>query len=131
MGDFSNYERQGLRPGKTVPYEVTELVNEDGSHPVVHLEHMGAANKSLMQAMIAKAGSEEKGDECEMVIAHSARRLEGVYFADGGSATDADIPAFIRALPYLALLRLVRFVCDDANYCEYPIATPPQALAEK
>ncbi len=133
MADFSNYEKQGVRPGRTVAYEVTELVNADGSHPVVHLEHLGRANTSLMQAMLARAGAEDapKLADLDLVIEHGAKRLERVFFADGAAATDADIPAFVRAMPLRAFERMRDFAMDEANYCEFPIATPPQILAEK
>ncbi len=130
MGDFSNYEKQGAQPGQTVAYEVKELRNADGSHPLVHLEHLGSANAGLMQRMLARAGG-NKDDDRELVIKYSARRLERALFSDGTPAADGDIPAFIHALPPTAFLRLVNFASDETNYCEYPIAADPQALAEK
>lgn len=130
---FENYEKQGARPGQTVAYEVTELVNPDGTHPVVHIEHIGRSNASFMQAVIARAGSDDKTtpDDRETMIAHSARRIERVYRADGSAATDADLPAFIRAMPLRALQRMTLHAMDEKNYCEFPIATEPAVLAEK
>jgi hypothetical protein len=134
MGDFSNYEKQAPRAGQTVAHEVTELRNPDGSHPVVHLEHIGRTNASFMEWVLASAGKsadEQKRDERELMIEHSARKLERAYFSDGTLATDADLPAFVRAMPLAAFERMASVAMDAANYCEYPIAIAPQALAEK
>lgn len=131
---FDKYARQGLHTGKTVSYEVTELRNPDGSHPIVHLEHLGAANKTLMQALIARAKASEEGeavDDRELLARHAVRHLENVFLDDGTAASEESIPAFVAALPFLAVLRMVRFVSEDANYCEYPIADDPKAIAEK
>lgn len=136
---FENYEKQGLRAGYTVPYEVTELRNPDGSHPTVHLEHIGRINPTFIQWALANAGGEQKPpnrdealrDERELMIAHGARRLENAFRSDGSLATDADLPAFIRAIPLMAFERMTAFVGEEKNFCEFPIASDPQALAEK
>jgi hypothetical protein len=141
MADFSNYAEQGLQVGKTVPYEVTELVNDDGTHPLIHVEHLGSANITWNEEMIANAGStgevakthaERELANRDTIAKHCARRVERVFFSDGTPATDADITGFIRALPAKALVRLGDFVMDEGNFCKRPkIATPPGELAEK
>lgn len=141
MSDFSNYADQGIQVGKTVPYEVTELVNADGTHPLVHVEHLGMANISLTEEVIAKAGSPEEEAKTaldrehanrETLIKHCVRRLERVYFSDGTPATDADIPGFIRSLPAQPFARLGVFVMTEDNFCKRPkITTKAADLAEK
>lgn len=142
MRDFSNYAEQGLQIGKTVPYEVTELVNADGTHPIVHAEHLGSANVSLTEEALAKAGSPQEPEEKtplereqsnrEYIARHAARRIEHVFFSDGTPATDADIIGFIRSLPTQAFARLAAYVMDEGNFCKRPtIATKPSELAEK
>lgn len=144
MSDFSNYAEQGLQPGRTVPYEVTELVNADGSHPVLHIEHLGEANESLLEERIARARAHKADapDEApgpvevrrlniEAVVKHAAKRLENAFKSDGSAATDADIPAFIRAMSVKAFTRLFLYVTDEQHFCTFPIAEKPQALAEK
>jgi hypothetical protein len=138
---FANYAQQGVRFGATVPYDVTELVNADGSHPILHLEHMGAANASWLEEMIAR--SKAKDDDVarpgiaevnranqDAIIKHCARRLDRVFLDDGTAATDDDIPDFIRAMPAKALMRLMAFVLDESNFCT-KIAGKPAELAEK
>jgi hypothetical protein len=135
--DFSNYEKQAPRAGHTVAYEVTELVNADGSHPVIHAEHLGRGNFTFMEELLSEAGGESAGFTAaigkarERIIKHSARRLEHAYGSDGTAATDADLPGFIRAMPIGAFERFAAFVTDDARFCEFPIAIAPQVLAEK
>lgn len=137
MGDFSNYEKQAPRSGQTVPYEVTELKNPDGTHPIVHIEHIGDSNETFVEEMLARAGADEVDETHaaklatarDRVIRHAARRLERVFFSDGTQATDADIPGFVRALPVRAFDRMARFAMSEAPFVE--IATDPQALAEK
>lgn len=141
MGDFSNYAEQGLVFGKTVEYEVTELVNADGSHPIVHLEHIGAANATLLEEVIAGAGADAETTpksildkfraNQEYMIKHSVRRIERVFFSDGTPATDADIPGFVRSLPIRAFDRMQAYAMTERNFYKHTIATDPQALAEK
>jgi hypothetical protein len=131
MGDFSNYEKQGARPGHTVAYEVTELRNADGTHPLLHVEHLGPANETVRQWHIANAGAESKPSERTLVSKLIARRLENAFFNDGSAATDADLPQFIEKMPYRAFERLCEFVMLESNFCEFPIATDAKALAEK
>lgn len=138
MGDFSNYEKQGAQAGKTVPYEVTELVNPDGSHPLVHVEHLGMANASIRQWVIARAGdkAEEKNDDNfsqdrDLVAKHCAKRVERLFFSDGTQATEADIPDFIRKIPLQVFIRMRNFVQKEENFCEFPIASAPKDIAEK
>ena len=140
MGDFANYAKQGPAPGKTVPHVVTELLNADGSHPIVHVEYIGRSNPSYLEEVLAAAKTEEPARTTtaerlahsrDIVIKHSARRLENVFFSDGTRATDADLPAFIRAMPLAAFERLTSTAINESNYCEYPIAAKPAELAEK
>lgn len=142
-GDFDNYAEQGLQFGRTVAYEVTELVNADGTHPIVHLEHLGIVNASVVEEIIARASANEKADEGpkgplethardrEAMIKHSVRRLENTFKKDGTAATDADIPAFVNALPYKVLHRMMLHAVGEANFCKIPIAEKPAVLAEK
>lgn len=142
-GDFSHYAEQGMQFGTTVAYEVTELVNADGSHPIIHVEHLGSTNASMLEELIARASVDEKDAAAkpsivevnrlnrESVARHSARRIERVFLGDGTAATNADIPAFISALPVMAFDRLMRFVLAEGNFCKFPIAEKPAALAEK
>lgn len=141
--DFSNYAEQGLQFGKTVPYEVEELVNPDGTHPILHVEHLGDANASLLEEAIAGAkGAGETAPAAPLCLAeaihanrerirkHSVRRLDNAFFSDGTLATDAAIPGFIAALPAKALDRLLRFVIDAGNFYKVAaIAAKPAALA--
>jgi hypothetical protein len=136
--DFSNYEKQAPRAGHTVAYEVTELVNADGSHPIIHAEHLGRGNFTFMEELLSEAGGKERegftaaiGKARERVIKHSARRLENAFGSDGAAATDADLPGFIRAMPIKAFERFTAFVTSDEQFCELPIAVAPQVLAEK
>lgn len=140
MGDFSNYAEQGMHFGKTVPYEVTELVNADGTHPIVHLEHLGETNISLVEESLAQAGSEQDApadtlarlaSSQETVIKHSAKRIERVFFADGTPATDADIAGFIRSMPPRTFHRLLSYAMNAANFYKQVITSDPGALAEK
>jgi hypothetical protein len=131
MGDFSNYEKQGARPGHTVGYEVTELRNADGTHPLLHVEHVGISNPAFMQWALANAGKETSEDDREMVVRFGARHLERTFFADGSQATDDDLPKFIAAMPLRAFLRLRDFVMLESNFCEFPVIADPKALAEK
>ncbi len=143
MGDFTNYERQAPRRGHTIAHEVTELRNADGTHPIVHIEHLGIANESYQQWIIASAKAaaaapgpsetlaEMLGDDRQIVIAHVARRIENVFFSDGSQATDADLANFIKAMPPRAFMRLRDVAIDDRNFCEYPIAEKPADLAGK
>lgn len=142
MPDFSNYAGQGLQFGKTVAYPVTELVNADGSHPILDVEHVGQANTSFIEELIATAKADDK-EESPLRLAdavranrdrlskHAVRHLRNTFFSDGAEATDAAIPAFIDALPAIALERLLAFVSDPRNFCAYPIAEKPAAVAEK
>lgn len=140
MRDFSNYAEQGLQLGKTVEHEITELLNADGTHPLVHVEHLGAANASLFEDIIASAGKtedvktsiEQERALREVVIKHGVRRLERVFFSDGTAATDADISGFVLSLPAQAFTRLAAFAMDESNFCKRPtIATKAADLAEK
>lgn len=141
MGDFAHYAEQGLQIGKTVEYEVTELLNADGTHPLLHVEHFGMANVSLTEESIATAGKPEEAVKTpiereranrDTLIKHCIRRLERVFFSDGTSATDADIAGFVRSLPAKAFARLGSFVMDEGNFCKRPaIVTPPAVIAEK
>lgn len=141
MRDFSHYAGQGVHSGRTVAYEVTELVNEDGTHPILHVEHLGSANVSLTEEAIIKAGAEAPDatgpldrDQAlrETIVKHAARRIECAYFSDGTAASDADIHGFVQSLPTAAFVRLASFAMNEANFCKRPaIATPPGELAEK
>lgn len=139
MGDFSNYAQQGLQPSKTVTYEVTELTNPDGTHPVLHVEHLGEANFSFIEESIARAGEGATDrSQAELyrytqdtVIRHSVKKLELAFFSDGTPAGDDAIPGFVKAMAVQALQRLITFVRSEENFCMRPIATPPAVIAEK
>jgi hypothetical protein len=140
VGDFSNYAEQGLQFGKTVPYEVAELANADGTHPLLHVEHLGAANASMMEEVLARASTEEAKplglaeairQNRDALARHCVRRLERVYFSDGTPATDADIAGFVGSMPMKAFERLLAFVVNEKNFYKYPIVEKPAALAEK
>lgn len=140
MADFSNYAEQGLRFGHTVPFEVTELTNADGSHPLLHVEHLGTANGTLLEEIIARAGAPRETEDAadflrrlrenqDAVSKHCVRDIERVFFSDGTAATKDDIPAFVRAMPAKAFQRLLEFAYNEANF--YKPAEKPQVLAEK
>lgn len=150
MRDFSNYTKQGPGPGRTVPYEVTELRNPDGTHPIVHLEHLGRTNASWLEELLATAGKKDEKDEKdddaaaavkrelsdlsrsrEVIIKHCAKRLENAFFSDGTAASDADLPGFITAMPPLAFERMFTAAANADKYCEYPVASAPEQIAEK
>lgn len=145
---FSKYAKQGPQLGKTVPYALLGLRNPDGSHPIVHLEHLGEGNRPFWLEMLAAAQAElppptkspaeldkrrrdTRAENREIVIRHSARRLENVIKDDGTVATDADLPLFIRAIPDADFDDMLAFAKRDAPYREYAIAESPKALAEK
>lgn len=142
MADFSNYAKQGPQPGKTVPYALERLRNPDGTHPIVHLEHLGEENRPFWLEMLAEAQAEmpaptknpaeidkrrrdNRAANREIVIRHSARRLENVVKDDGALATDADLSHFIRAIPDGDFDELLAFVKRAHNFCEYPEGSKP------
>lgn len=142
---FSKYSKQGPQPGKTVEYTVYGLRNEDGTHPIVEVEHLGEENKPFWLEMLAAAGTQDappakdpaaidkwrrdnRGKNRETVIRHSARHLKNVFRDDGTPATDADVPLFIRSMPDVDFDRLFDFVTLDTAYRDYPA---PKKTAEK
>jgi len=142
---FTKYAKQGPQQGKTVPWVLLGLRNPDGSHPIVHLEHLGEENRPFWLEMLEQAQAEQpphtkspaeidkrrrdaRAENREIVIRHSARRLENVVRDDGALATDAEIALFIRSIPDGDFDDLLAFAKLGAPYREYP---EPKALAEK
>lgn len=148
---FGNYASQAPKAGKTSPCVLRGLRNPDGSHPVVHVEYLGEENKAFYLEMLAKTQArmraamvastpaemdrqarEERADNREVVIQHSARRLENVLHADGSTATDKDIAGFIRSIPDRDFDGLFAHAQNHNNFRDYPVAVgDPQAIAEK
>jgi hypothetical protein len=124
-----------------VRYEITELVNPDGTHPAVHVEMLSLANATVAGEAIANAGAEPEPEPTaaldkdkrsrETVIKHCVRRLENVFFGDGSPASDADIAPFVHALPFRAFNRLGAYVVNEANFCKHPVLGKPKDIAEK
>lgn len=127
---FENYEKQGAREGQSVPFEIMKLRNPDGSHPVVHLEHLGASNAKYKELVIANAGK-GKAVERRALLRCSAVRLERTFKSDGTLATDADLSAFIEKIPLSIVEQMLAFAMNEENFAEYPIASDPETLAEK
>lgn len=140
---FTTYARQAPQPGKTVPHTLTGLRNPDGSHPIVHLEHLGEENRPFWlealeraqaesppptksPAELAKRRADNRAENREIVIRHSARKLENVLRDDGTPASDADLPLFIRCIPDDDFDDLLAAAKRDTEY-----RGDPTALAEK
>lgn len=141
---FSKYARQAPEAGRTVAHTLTGLRNPDGTHPVVHLERLGEENRPFWLEMLdsaradtptppAKSAAEvdrrrrdNRAENREIVIRHSARKLENVMKDDGSYAADADVPAFIRAIPDVDFDELLAAARSTDEY-----RPDPKALAEK
>jgi len=147
---FANYTKQAPQSGATRPCVLRGLRNADGSNPVVHVEFLGRDNKPYWLELLAKTqekmrvassvsspaeldrkSREERAENRETVITHSARKLENVFHADGAPATDKDIALFVRSIPDEDFETLFTFASNSANYREYVIAGDPKAIAEK
>lgn len=136
---FGKYSKQAPQAGKTQPYTLTGLRNPDGTSPIVHVEHLGEENKPFWLEMLATASADNqplakspaemdkrrrdnRAESREIVIRHSARKLENVVKDDGTYATDADLPLFIRAIPDGDFDDLLVFAKRDDTFREYPDA---------
>jgi hypothetical protein len=148
---FSKYTNQAPHPGKTVPFPLRGLRNPDGSSPVLHVEHLGEENRPYWLEMLARstakaraaaqlagtpaeidrANRDDREENRQTVIDHSARRIENAFHDDGAPATDKDIAAIVRAIPDVDFLQLWVFVNNPHAFRDYPIAEDPAALAEK
>lgn len=141
MFDFSSAM---VTPGRTIPI----VLNMLSGAPTVHLECLGPDNKTYMAAVLAKANAKEpvkvgRGEKKKVTIAslqdaiaeergdllHAIRRLEATR-TDGTPATDADIPAFIAALPPDVVQRIHAVANNIENYRDSVFADPKE-LAEK
>lgn len=153
MGEYDHYSSQAPRAGKTSPCVLHGLRNPDGSHPVVHLELLGEENKTYHLEMLAKAGTrirsaaaastpaetdrqnrEERAENRELLIAHSARRIEHVLRRDGSRADEIsrdEIARFVRAIPDRDFETLWNHSHNPFNYRDVPIVGDQQAAAEK
>jgi hypothetical protein len=136
---FSNYTNQAPRPGKLVPFPLRGLRNSDGSSPVVHVEFLGETNRPYWLEALAKASAKARGavqtsntpteidranrderqENRQAVIDHSARRIENVFRDDGTPATDKDIAAILRAIPDVDFLQIWNFVHNPNNFRDY------------
>jgi hypothetical protein len=148
---FGNYSKQAPQAGKTVPYVLRGLRNPDGTSPVLHVEHIGEANRAFWLEALAKmsardrkgtqpgstpaeidrANREDREESRGTVASHSARRIENAFHDDGAPATVADIPAIVAALPDADFDRLWMFVQNHNNFRDYAIVEEPGKLAEK
>lgn len=147
---FSGYKSQAPKVGKTFKYVLRGLRNADGSHPAVHIEHLGEENKAFWLELLAKAQAdaraaasastpaemdkdrrESRALNRDRLIRHSARRLENVFHDDGTPATDKDISGFILSIPDGDFDALFAAAENPANYRDYPIAGDPATIAEK
>jgi len=145
---FDHYTKQAPQQGRTVPYTLVALRNPDGSSPVLHVEYLGESNRPYWLESLARAQAKEKPsgttpieidrerraqrDKNRATLAqHSVRRLEHVFRSDGTSATSADIPAVLAAIPDEDLDALWFFVQNPGNFRDYTFAETPAALAEK
>lgn len=148
---FGSYKSQAPKVGKTFKHVLRGLRNADGSHPAVHIEHLGEENKpywlellakmkadaqaavasSATPAEMAKDMGEERAQNREILLRHSARRIENVFHDDGAAATDADIAAFVRSIPDGDFDVLFRAAQNPNNFRDYPITGDPAAIAEK
>jgi hypothetical protein len=148
---FGNYSKQAPQPGKTVPYPLRGLRNPDRSNPILHVEYIGESNRPFwLEALahssakarsgvspgstpteIARAVQEEREQNRESMISHSARRIENTFHDDGSPATEKDIRALVMALPDGDFDALWIFVQNHNNFRDYAIAEDPAKLAEK
>ncbi len=148
---FSNYSKQAPQQGKTVPYVLRGLRNPDGSHPVLHVEHLGEANRPFWLDALAKSSArvraggrvegtpverdrahrENRDDGRESVISYSAKKVDNAFHDDGSPATASDIRAIVVAIPDEDFDRLWTFVCSGDNFRDYSIADAPANIAEK
>lgn len=145
---FGNYSKQAPQAGVTRPCVLHRLRNADGSHPVVHVEHLSRDNKSYWLELLAKTQDrarsvsaistpaeldrkdrEERADNRETMIRHSARRIENVFHADGSPAGEKDLAGFIRSIPDEDFDTLFAFASSSGNFRDYPITGDPQAIA--
>lgn len=147
---FGKYSKQAPQASATRPCVLRGLRNPDGSHPVVHVEFLGRENKPYWLELLAKTqdrmraaasvsspaeldkkSRDERAENRETVIKHSARRLESVICDDGTPATDKDIALFIRSIPDEDFEILFGFASTSSNFRDYPVTGDPQAIAEK
>lgn len=147
---FGNYTKQAPQASSTRPCVLRGLRNPDGSHPVVHVEFLGRENKPYWLELLAKTqdkmraasavsspaeldkkSRDDRAEQRETMINHSARRLENVIRADGTPAADKDVALFIRSIPDEDFDILFGFASTSANFRDYPVTGDPQAIAEK
>lgn len=147
---FGNYTKQAPQAAVTRPCVLRGLFNPDGSHPVVHVEFLGRENKPYWLELLAKTtekvrtasavsspaeldkkSRDERAENRETLISHSARKLENVIRADGTQAADKDLALFIRSIPDEDFDILFNFASTSSNFRDYPVTGDPQAVAEK
>lgn len=145
--DFTPFEMQ---EGYTVPLVLDML---PGS-PVVHLEHLGLANKSYVASQIAAATAAAEeirkdkrkiGRKVDTAITfkdadqdiiekradlhHAIRNLEGFHSDGVTPASSKDIPDFISAIPKHIVVLLWNFCQVESNF--YRKAANPSDVAKK
>lgn len=147
---FSGYSSQAPKVGKTFKYVLRGLRNPDGSHPAVHIEHLGEENKPYWLELLAKAQADARAATSvstpaeidkdrrdtralyrERIIRYSARRLDNVFHDDGVPATDADLAQFIRSIPDGDFDLIYDAATNPANFRDYPVAGNAADIAEK
>ena len=148
--NFANYSSQAPATGKTIPFVFRGLRNPDGTHPTLHVEFLGEANRPFWMDVLSRSTTrthsssgassaaeidrmtrETRDQQREDVIKYSARGIEHVFFADGTAATSKDIAGFVRAIPDVDFDALWAFTNSPANFRPYRIAEPADSLAEK
>lgn len=141
MFDFSSAM---VTPGRTIPV----ILNMLPGSPVIHVECFGPDNKSYMASVLAAANAKApvkvgRGEKVKVTadtfaetlaeerkdLHHAIRRIEAKR-KDGTDATDADIPAFIAALPPDVVHRVHAIANNLENFRDGQFADPKE-LAEK
>lgn len=135
---FGNYTQQGPKAGKLVEFTLFGLRNEDGSSPVLDLEHLGRENRGWWTETLSASAAVEQtygnthselnrahNDRVaryrDQIARHSARHLRNAFKADGTPATDADIADFIAAIPEVDVIHIWAFVNNAQPWREYPL----------
>lgn len=148
-----DYSLQEMVSGYTIPILLDGL---PGS-PVVHIEHLGPDNRTLLAEQIATANAtlaeaakatkkrigkkqsdappvvdeswfqNRTASRRETLIKHVVRKLEATH-TDGTAATDADIPAWVNAIPKATVDLLYELAEGNANFFR---PSEPKDIAKK
>jgi len=126
---FDNYAAQAPQTGKLATYEFFGLRNEDGTHPIAHVEFI--SDKAWNQHILSLAGKKDDAEVLQAnreLVARHVKKLEHVFHTDGSAATDADIAPFVHKIPAHDFGRLFQYARNDETFRSY---ADPETVAGK